>query len=163
MHITSRDFQRKMHGRSLTESIWFKVTSGINVSRVKKKLGSIFFSRFRHVEWTMRLWRPVTWGGKLKWWRIMWEIMILLSYEYVILVPLMPLNRWIYINCCHAEDLGCFPWFLCVMWSLKAWFWGFMSKYEFYILDWWMFAWACIVRLSVQNIDRTILFAYPFA
>jgi len=31
-----------MHGRSLTEPIRFKVTSGINVSRVKKKLGSIF-------------------------------------------------------------------------------------------------------------------------
>jgi len=42
MHITSWDFQRKMHGRTLTESIRFKVTSRINVSRVKKKLGSIF-------------------------------------------------------------------------------------------------------------------------
>jgi len=30
-----------MHGRSLTEPIRFKVTSRINVSRVKKKLGSI--------------------------------------------------------------------------------------------------------------------------
>jgi len=35
--------------------------------------------------------------------------MILLSYEYMILVPLMPLNCWIYVNCCHAEDLGCLP------------------------------------------------------
>jgi len=31
-----------MNGRSLTKPIRFKVTSGINVSRVKKKLGSIF-------------------------------------------------------------------------------------------------------------------------
>jgi len=31
-----------MHGRSLTKPIRFKVTSGINVSRVKKKLGSCF-------------------------------------------------------------------------------------------------------------------------
>ena len=35
-------FKGKMHGRSLTEPIRFKVTSGIKVSRVKKKLGSIF-------------------------------------------------------------------------------------------------------------------------
>jgi len=31
-----------MHGRSLTDSIRFKVTSEIDVSRVMKKLGSIF-------------------------------------------------------------------------------------------------------------------------
>jgi len=44
----------------------------------------------------------------------MWECMILLGYECMILVPLMPLNCWIYVNCCHAKDV-------------------FMSKYEFYI------------------------------
>jgi len=31
-----------MHGRSLTEPIRFKVTSGIDVSRAKKKLRLIF-------------------------------------------------------------------------------------------------------------------------
>jgi len=46
---------------------------------------------------------------------------------------LLPLNCRTYVNCCHAENLWCFPLFLCVRWSLEAWFWGFMSKYEFCI------------------------------
>jgi len=45
-----------MHGRSLTKSIRFKVTSEVNVSRVKKELGPRVL-RFRHMEWILRMWR----------------------------------------------------------------------------------------------------------
>ena len=58
----------------------------------------------------------------------MWECMLLLGYECMILVSLMPLNCLIYVNCCHAKDLGCFPRLMCVMWSLKDWLWGFYVK-----------------------------------
>jgi len=39
MHITSYNLQGRMHGRSLTESIWFKVTLEVNVLRDKKEFG----------------------------------------------------------------------------------------------------------------------------
>jgi len=83
------------------EPIRFKVTSRINVSRVKEKLGSIL---------------EVSEGRRdvavVKTRDMRWEVIVMKNY--VILVPLMPLNCRTYVNRCHAEDLGCFPLFLCV-------------------------------------------------
>ena len=60
------------------------------------------FSRFRHVEWTMRL----------------REGIMLLSYVCMKSVP-FAIELLDYVNCCHALVLNCFSGTLDVLWMLE--------------------------------------------
>ena len=62
------------------------------------------------------------------------------------------------VNCCHAMDLYCLYVFLDVMDTLGCLELRFLyQKYDFCTSG------LMNVRLSVQNVERKILFAYPFA
>ena len=94
-------FNGKMYGRSLTEPIRFKVTSGIKVSRVKKKLGSIFEVSACGMD--------VAVVRKH-------NVVRLCTYE---ISSILPLICWIYVNCCHALVLNCFSGTRDVLWMLE--------------------------------------------